>query len=577
MKYLLSLPLLFLVNVLFAQPADKPFIKLVEPTKEQHNIKTSRQYIVGSTCKSCSLNINDQPAKVYPTGAFAYELNLKPGDTSFTLIAFFPPDKTSTKRITYNYTLPPPPDTVKTLDITSIETFPEGNLFVQAGDRIKFKVKALPKSTVTANKNIPLYEMANNKMPGIYQGEYVVKETDSFLVSKIPVSITDSSGKTITKETKNWISMFGPLAPDIAVTKGRLACLLFGLGDDRLGGAKIGYLDSNVVLKVVGKVGNKYKVQLSKYRTAFIDDTAIVFLPKGTFTPESLTGQWTVNGDKDFDYVQLGLFARLPYQSFQLVDPSKIVVDVFGATNNTNWITQLENTKEIKNVSYEQIEDGIFRISIELKHAQHWGHSIYYRGNTLVIKIKRQPENLLLNNLTIAVDAGHGGTNTGAGGPTGSSEKMLALAVSLKLQKTLEQAGAKVIMTRTTEKFVDNKERILFYRDSVPDLLISIHLNSSADPIRVTGTSTFYRYPGFRNLSNAIYKRMLELDLKEMGNNSSFNFMLNSPIEYPNALVETLFISNPEDEMKILDEKFQQQIADKILLGLKDFLNSCKQ
>ena len=53
--------------------------------------------------------------------------------------------------------------------------------------------------------------------------------------------------------------------------------------------------------------------------------------------------------------------------------------------------------------------------------------------------------------------------------------------------------------------------------------------------------------------------------------------MLNSPIEYPNALVETLFISNPEDEMKILDPAFQQQIADKILLGIKDFLEDCKK
>ena len=132
-------------------------------------------------------------------------------------------------------------------------------------------------------------------------------------------------------------------------------------------------------------------------------------------------------------------------------------------------------------------------------------------------------------------------------------------------------------MTRTTEKFVDNKERILFYRDSMPDLLISIHLNSAADPIRVTGTSTFYRYAGFRSLSNFIYKRMLELELKEHGNNSSFNFMLNSPTEYPNALVETLFISNPEDEMKILDERFQQQVADKIVAGIKDFLESCKK
>jgi len=556
----------------FAQTADKPFIKLVEPARAQVNVKTARQFVVGSTCKTCNLTINGKEVKVYPTGAFAYELNLKPGDTAFNLIAFTAPDKSTDKKLNYNYTLPAPPDTVKTLDIVSIETFPEGNLFVMPGDRIKFKVKALSGSTVLANGNIPLYEMPNNKMPGIYQGEYVVKETDSFFVSKIPITITDKTGKTVTKQTKSWVSMFGPLAPNIAVTKGRLAHLLFGLGDDRLGGAKIGYLDSMVLLNVIGKVGSQYKVRLSKYRTAFIDDDAVEFLPKGSFTPESLTDRWTVYGDSAFDYVQLGLLAKLPYQSFQLVDPSKIVLDIFGATNNTNWITQLENTKEIKNVSYEQVEDEIFRITIELKHAQHWGHSIYYKGNTLVIKIKRQPQELSLSNLTIAVDAGHGGTNTGAGGPTGSSEKMLTLAVSLKLQKVLEQQGAKVIMTRTTEKFFDNKERILFYRDSVPDLLISIHLNSSGDPIRVKGTSSFYRYIGFKNLSNAIHKRMLELGLNDHGNNGSFNFMLNSPIEYPNALVETLFLSNPEDEMKILDENFQQQIAEKIVQGIKDFL-----
>ena len=58
------------------------------------------------------------------------------------------------------------------------------------------------------------------------------------------------------------------------------------------------------------------------------------------------------------------------------------------------------------------------RITIELNHEQHWGHQIYYKGNTLVIKVKRQPKDLSLKKLTIAIDAGHGGTNTGAGGPT---------------------------------------------------------------------------------------------------------------------------------------------------------------
>ena len=492
------------------------------------------------------------------------------------IIAFTAPDKSANKKLVYNYSLPTAPDTIKTLDIASVEILPHGNLFVMPGDRIKLKVKALTGCTVVANGNIPLYEMTDNKMPGIYQGEYVIKETDSFLVSKIPISITDKMGNTRTKQSHNWISMFGPLAPNIAVTKGRLAHLLFGLGTDRLGGAKIGYLDSAVQLNIIGKIDKLYKVKLSKTRTAFIDDDAVDFLPKGTYTPESLTNRWTVYGDSNYDYVQLGLAVKLPYQSFQLINPSKIIVDVFGATNNTNWITQLESCKEIKNIFYEQVEDDIFRITIELKHKQHWGHSIYYKGTVLTIKIKQQPKDLSLNNLTIAVDAGHGGSNTGAGGPTGSSEKMLTLAVALKLQKAFEAEGAKVIMTRTTEKYFDNKERILFYRDSTPNLLVSIHLNSSEDPITVSGTSTFYRYIGFKNLSFDIYKRILELGLKDMGNNGSFNFMLNSPTEYPNALVETLFLSNPEEEMKILDEAFQQQVANKIVLGIKDFLNSCK-
>ncbi len=559
-----------------AQQPDKAFIKLVEPLKEKNAVKASRQFVVGSVCKTCSLTINSQPVKVYPTGAFAYELNLKPGDTSFNLIAFAAPGKSVNKQLSYNYTLPPPPDTVKTLDIASIESFPEGNLMLQPGDKIKFRVKALTGCAVVVNNNIPLFELPAG-MPGIYQGEYTVKESDSFLVKKFPVSITDKTGSSITKETASTFSMFSPLNPSVALTKGRLAHLLFGLGEDRLGGAKIGYLDSLVQLHVIGKAGSKYKLQLSKYRTAYIDDDAVQFLPAGNFTPESLTGNLRAYGDSLYDYVTVSLTARLPYQSMQLVEPSKIVVDVFGATNNTNWITQLENVQEIKNVYYEQAEEEVYRVTIELKHAQHWGHQVFYRGNTLVIKIKRQPAVLALNKLVIAVDAGHGGSNTGAGGPTGSSEKALALAVSLKLQKALEKEGAKVIMTRTTEKFFDNKERILFYRDSTPDLLISIHLNSSADPIRVSGTSTYYRYIGFRNLSLDIYKRMLELGLKEYGNTGSFNFMLNSPIEYPNALVETLFISNPEDEMKILDENFQQQMADKIVLGIKDFLKRCQE
>ncbi len=576
-KSFLYLLLFCFFNPLLPKAQNIPFIKLVEPLKSANQVSKPQQFIIGSTCKGCSLSVNNQPVKVYVTGAFAHELKLSEKENVIQIEAVVNNNKTS-KTITYTYTPPLPAKPMKTFGIESIKTFPEGDVVLLPGDIIQFKVKAFPGCGVFVAGN-PLNELPlslSDSMPGIYQGEYLIQPNDTLRKKSLNVEIKDNSGKTQTRPTKNVFTVMNDSDSDVVITKGRLAHLEYGLGDDRLGGAKVGYIDSMIPLKVIGKVDTHFKVRLSNNRSAFIPDEHVTVMPKGSLVPYVLTDKWRVYGDSVYDYVKIGLTGRLPYQSFQLTEPSRIVVDLFGATNNTNWINQLNSTKEIKNVQYEQIADDIYRVVIFLSHQQHWGHQIYYEGNALVVKVKQQPKNLFLNKLTIAIDAGHGGTNTGAGGPTGVAEKTLTLALSLKLKKLLEKEGAKVIMTRETETFFDNKQRILFYRDSLPDLLLSIHLNSSSDPIRSKGTSTFYRYIGFRPLSKAIYQRMLELGLDEYGNNGSFNFMLNSPTEYPNALIETLFLSNPEEEMKMLDESFQQQMAEKIVQGVKDFLESCR-
>ena len=576
----LSILICFVSFNMSAQNTETPFIKLVNPTREKTTVSANRQFIIGSTCKNCELSINNVPIKVYNSGGFAFEVNIGKPDTVFTIKATAPSKKTVSKTLVYNYAPPKAEEPVTTFDIASIQTFPEGDLVLKPGDNIQFRVKALPGAVVKAGDHIQLYEMPTtftNGMKGIYQGEYIVEKTDSLNSTHFPITLTNKEGKSISKKTKFHFSIINALASDMAVTKGRLAHLEYGLGEDRLGGAKIGYLDSQVQLKIIGKVGADYKVQLAKNRIAYIPDEHVTLLPKGTFTASALTGSWSVYGDNKYDYVTLSLGSKLPYQSMQELNPSRIIVDVFGATNNSNWISQLQTAKEVEQVDYEQIADDIFRLKIQLKHRQHWGHSIYYRGNTLVIKIKQQPLQLELSKLRIAIDAGHGGSNTGAGGPTGSSEKALALAVSLKLQELLLDSGASVIMTRKTEKFVDNKERILFYRDSTPDILVSIHLNSSADPIRAGGTSTHYRYVGFKKLNDFVNKRMQELGLRQYGVVGSFNFMLNSPTEYPNVLVETLFLSNPAEEALMLDPLFQQQMAEKIMQGIQDFLSEAKK
>lgn len=362
-------------------------------------------------------------------------------------------------------------------------------------------------------------------------------------------------------------------------TVGALPFLEYGIGDDRLGGAKMTYLDSNIVLKVVDSFGADYKVQLSKYHSGYISKESVQRLNTGTQKFSYLTNSMRVFGDSAFDYVTLNLEQKLPYRSIQQINPSRIVVDVFGATSNTNWVTQLKTAKEIKNTYYEQVEDDVFRTVIELRHAQHWGHHIYYDtiGKKLIIRVKRQPPVLDIKKLKIAVDAGHGGDNGGAAGTTsGISEKSLTLLFAKELQLALKKAGVKnIYMTRTKDTSLTMPERILALREQNPDVLISLHLNSAANDT-VRGTSTYYRYIGFRPLTTAILNQMLSLGLKEYGNIGHFNFALSGPTQYPNCLVEIAFLSNLADEKKIIDPKFQKAVAKKIYAGLVDWLKAVK-
>ncbi len=361
-------------------------------------------------------------------------------------------------------------------------------------------------------------------------------------------------------------------------TTGQLPFLEYGPGDDRLGGAKMGYLDTNIVLKVVDSLGTDYIVQLSRQHTAFISKSSVVADSSLHSKRYYLTGSWNVSGNDRNDVVAVSLEERLPYRSIQQIDPSRIVVDIFGATSNSNWITQKTTAKEIKNAWYEQVEDDVMRIYIDLKHPQHWGHLISYdsAGKRLMVRVKRQPTSLRYRNLVIAIDAGHGGANTGASGKTSKAlEKEYTLKFAHALKKTLERKKVRVVMTRTDDTDISMVDRTLLLRQQNPDLLISLHLNSAGNPA-VKGTSTYYRYIGFRPLTQAILKRMLQLGLSDYGNIGNFNFALSGPTEYPNCLVEIAFLSNEEDEKRILDPRFHADVAKKICKGINDWLRQVR-
>ncbi len=349
--------------------------------------------------------------------------------------------------------------------------------------------------------------------------------------------------------------------------------MAYGLGEDRLGGAKMGYVDTSVLFRITDSARNMYKVQLSEQHSAYISKRDVKV--DTSFKQKSfyLLNSWSVRGTEEgYDLFSLSLDEKLPYKSWMEISPSKIMLEIYGVQSNTNWITQLQSAREIKNVYLNQVEDDVVRITIELKHKQHWGYSVGYRGKSLQVRVKHQPEKLRVSKMKIAIDAGHGGTNTGAKGiKTNILEKDYTLEFAWKLQEILTRKGAEVIMTRTIDTTLDNQDRVLMLQKEKPDLLISLHLNSSSNA-SVQGTSTYYKHIGFRPLSQEILDQMLDLKLKEFGNIGNFNFMLNAPTDFPNCLVEVAFLSNEEDEKKIMNKKFHKTVAKKIWKGIRNYL-----
>lgn len=360
-------------------------------------------------------------------------------------------------------------------------------------------------------------------------------------------------------------------------TTGKLPSFAYGLGEDRLGGAKMGYVDTDVLVRVIDSVGDMYHLQLSRQHSVYIEKASVKPDSAQLLKPYYLTNSIIAKGDSSSDLITVHLDEKLPYHSWMEIEPSRIMVDIFGVASNTNWITQLHSLKEVKNVYFRQVEDDVVRLIIELKHQQHWGYHISYEGHKMQIRVNRQPAKLDIRYLKVAIDAGHGGTNTGTGGVHAKyEEKYYTLLFAKALERSLKKHGVKnIIMTRRSDTTFDNKDRVLFLQQQQPDMLISLHLNSSANP-EVSGVSTYYKHIGFRPMTQSVLNRMLELHLDEFGNVGHFNFTLNAPTEFPNCLLEIGFLSNESDEKKILRSSFQDAVAEKVYLGITDWLKTCR-
>ena len=275
----------------------------------------------------------------------------------------------------------------------------------------------------------------------------------------------------------------------------------------------------------------------------------------------------------------------------------------------------------VKDISASSSSKG--KITINLEN-EDWDYHVFSLRNPprVIIDIsknlsqKEEPVPIFLK--TVVIDAGHGGKDPGAVGPTGLKEKDVVLDVTKRVAEILQRKAVRVILTRDRDEFVSLQKRVSVANSSGVDLFLSVHCNAALSS-RAKGFESYFLSPASDDLARAVEtvensvvmleadssnknKQFLTIlaDLKyteyraeskmlagmvqanldkqlstpNRGVKSALFYVLKG-LEAPAVLVELGFISNPSEERLFRSYRHRQllaqQIAESILQFKKEF------
>lgn len=177
--------------------------------------------------------------------------------------------------------------------------------------------------------------------------------------------------------------------------------------------------------------------------------------------------------------------------------------------------------------------------------------------------------------LVIVLDAGHGGHDPGADGASGKYEKNFTQALTEKVyQLLLKEPEFKPYMTRTDDTFIELEDRAAFANSQQADAFLSIHGNTFTSDTSVSGTETYYYELGSAKLAQALQQAIVKATgFRDRGIKQE-DWKVLRYSEVPAALLEVGFLTNAREEAFLLGEKGQNQIAQAIVDGLKNYFQS---
>ncbi|MFA7335548.1 MAG: N-acetylmuramoyl-L-alanine amidase [Candidatus Obscuribacterales bacterium] len=598
------------------EPA-KPLLLVYPNTEGTATIAASSSFLIGSTYPGFSVTVNDQKVATNKQGFFAHVVPLEKGKNRFEMKVFGVDGNlayTQSVEVARERARQSLPSASFEFAPNSFE--PKDDRGLNVGEIIEFAVRATPGSQVhvlLGKKQIALASIASLKArkagtansginrgieaaygqvfqrhpaasPDLYVGLYRIEANDQFY-QEHPRYVMQKAGKSQTVASSAAITILRQ--PQIAHTIHKET--ITRVAPDL---ARLTPLPEGVRLIVDGYQGENIRCRYAPNKHVWIKKEDLSLGDSTGPAPDSVARTIQVKEDRYGETVVIPLNQRLPFLVEQNLKTNHLNVKVYGVLADTDWVYQAPesgNSKLIENVSWKQPEDGVYQVDIDLAGSRQWGYFADFDDNNLNLHIKYPPaikaiaaetSEPRLQGLSICLDPGHGGKETGAIGPSAVREAEINLAIALKFRDLLVAEGATVFMTRVDDVDVSLNDRVEFAKAKNVDLLISIHNNAlpdGRDPNKEHGTSSYWYHPQSQELAaclkNAEAKELLFPDIGARYQ----NLALCRPTNMPAVLVEVGFVCNPDEYAKLISPASQQSAAQGMLKGLVNYFYSSKK
>ncbi|HOK53300.1 MAG TPA: N-acetylmuramoyl-L-alanine amidase, partial [Armatimonadota bacterium] len=295
----------------------------------------------------------------------------------------------------------------------------------------------------------------------------------------------------------------------------------------------------------------------------------------GNTTPVTPVNITNVKVDPDGDSrirVRIWTSGKATFSTSMLSNPSRVVVDIQKGNIAMSKEDMELDHPILKRVRFGQ-QDSASRIVFDVSRYVLVAGDADPNGINLSLQLPKGAGGKLADK-TIVIDPGHGGRDPGAQ-RNGVQEKTLNLQISNAIRYALEREGAKVILTRYDDQFLELSDRPAVADQYRADFFISVHCNAMPSPNTATGIQTLYSNKSGSNylLAAALHNQIVRLTGMSDGKvRNRPGLIVLKHANIPAVLLECGFIDNDRDRQKLCDPTYHRTLAQAVVDGLKHYV-----